>query len=99
RARRQVPSTPHARGVPMPSPVTTTRLICRSSVEGTEHQAATLCHALGWGDARRRPGAVWQWQGSAFCVLLEEFHGIADGQDGLRGIIGNFAAELLLEGH
>src|SRR5207237_983947 len=35
----------------------------------------------------------------ALGVLLEEFHRIADGEDGLRGIVGNFTAELFLEGH
>ena len=32
-------------------------------------------------------------------VLLEEFHGVADGLDLLGGIIGNLAAEFLLERH
>src|SRR5262249_30996529 len=36
---------------------------------------------------------------SALGVLLEELDGIADGQDGLRRIIGNLAAEFFLEGH
>src|SRR5262249_16897663 len=36
---------------------------------------------------------------SAFGVLLEEFHRIANGQDCLGGVIGNLAAELLLESH
>src|SRR3990170_4407374 len=36
---------------------------------------------------------------SGFCVLVEKFDGIADGQNGLGGIIGNLAAEFLLEGH
>ena len=32
-------------------------------------------------------------------VLLEELHRIANGQDVLGGVIGNFAAKLLLESH
>src|SRR5215211_327284 len=36
---------------------------------------------------------------SAFCVLFEEFHRVADGEDRLGGIIGDFAAEFLLECH
>src|SRR5207302_10377091 len=36
---------------------------------------------------------------SAFCVLFEKFDRIADRQDGLCGVIGNFAAGLFLEGH
>src|SRR5438552_1556566 len=35
----------------------------------------------------------------ALCVLLEEFHRVADSEDGLRGIVGNFTAELFLESH
>src|SRR5262245_53106147 len=41
--------------------------------------------------ARRSP--------SALGVLLEIFDGVTDGEDGLRGIVGNFATELFLEGH
>src|SRR6478609_4679927 len=36
---------------------------------------------------------------SAFRVLFEKFHRIADGQNGLGGIIGNLAAEFLFESH
>src|SRR5262245_19978526 len=32
-------------------------------------------------------------------ILLQELDGIADGQDGLRGIVRNLAAEFLLERH
>src|SRR3954451_3597480 len=36
---------------------------------------------------------------SAFCVLFEEFYRVADGEDGLGGIVWNFAAEFFLECH
>src|SRR3569833_4626702 len=36
---------------------------------------------------------------SALGVLLEEFRRVADRQDRLRGVIGNFAAELFFESH
>ena len=36
---------------------------------------------------------------SALGVLLEEFHRVAHGQNGFRGIVWNLAAELFLEGH
>src|SRR5450759_5265599 len=36
---------------------------------------------------------------SAFSVLFEKLDGIADGQDRFGGIVGNFAAEFLLESH
>src|SRR5215475_141410 len=38
-------------------------------------------------------------EGSALRVLLEEFDRIAHGQNGLSRIVGDFATELLLEGH
>src|SRR5262249_19077189 len=40
-----------------------------------------------------------KWRRSAFGVLFEEFDGVADRQDGLGGVVGNFAAEFLLERH
>src|SRR5581483_1780507 len=36
---------------------------------------------------------------SALRVLLEEFDGIAHGQNGLRGVVGNFAIEFFFERH
>src|ERR1700733_7405585 len=36
---------------------------------------------------------------SALCVLFKGFYGIADGQNGLGGIVGNLAAKFLFEGH
>jgi hypothetical protein len=35
----------------------------------------------------------------ALCVFLEKFDGIADGEDRLGGIVGNFAPEFFLECH
>src|SRR5205085_11896209 len=50
----------------------------------------------GWGGAKAAQ-AVSSW--SALGVLLEEFHRVAHGQNGFRRVVGNLAAELLLEGH
>src|SRR4051794_10903664 len=36
---------------------------------------------------------------SAFRVFLKKFDRVADGQDGLSGVIGDFAAEFFLKGH
>src|SRR5262249_22253708 len=35
----------------------------------------------------------------ALCVFFEKFDGVADRQNGLGGIVGNFAAELFLKSH
>src|SRR5262249_13663676 len=48
--------------------------------------------ALGARRTAANRGGRW---GSAFGVLFQEFDGIADGQDGLRGVVGDLAAELL----
>src|SRR5512143_4025489 len=36
---------------------------------------------------------------SSGSILLQELDGVTDGQDRLRGIVGDLTAELLLEGH
>src|SRR5215813_6121567 len=48
---------------------------------------------------RTRANNRMKTEGSALRVLLEEFDRIAHGQNGLSRIVGNFATELLLEGH
>src|SRR6266508_1614554 len=47
------------------------------------------------------PGAVWALceVASSGRVLLQELDRVADGGDGLRGIVRALAAKLLLEGH
>src|SRR5262249_838238 len=47
----------------------------------------------------RRANAQRLTAGSARGVLFQEFGGFADGKDGLGGVVGNLAAELLFEGH
>src|ERR1700674_3279590 len=95
--RCQVSSAPLPSGVTMPMPVTTTRRI-RSS--GRRSQAPS-------------PGPIWpggqqsskhqgRGQGKACAssrLLFEKLDGVADGEDGLGGIVGNLATELFLEGH
>src|SRR4051794_2783093 len=95
RMRFQVGSTPQPSGDTMPSPVTTTRLISRTptrSVRGPQQEA---------GGPRSRPVRLHRHRAgsSALGVLFKEFGGVADGQNGLCRIIGNFAAELLFERH
>src|SRR6266851_637559 len=100
RRRRQLASTPQASGVTMPSPVTTTRLIGSSRAsrpipyfpDACARQGNVRFSATGSGSAEN---GGW----SALCVFLEELDGVADRQDGLGGIIGNLAAEFLLERH
>src|ERR1700722_5325436 len=94
RIRFQVGSTPQPSGDTMPRPVTTTRLISSTPAR----------------DSRPRPeaggpldhgpsGFVGATRASAFRVLLEKFCGVADGQNGLRGIVGNLATELFFKRH
>src|ERR1043165_483531 len=71
----------------MPRPVTTTRLM-------PVPQPAPW---RGVYDPNRSSNVVESK--SAFCVLFEELHRIADGQDRLGRIIRNLAAELFLERH
>src|SRR4029077_16482832 len=56
---------------------------------GADVTGARKCHAMTV-DARRR---------SAFGVLFEELDRVADGQNGLRRVVGNLATEFLFEGH
>src|ERR1700730_4473324 len=100
RRRRQLASTPQASGVTMPSPVTTTRLIGSSRAsrpisyfpDACARQGNVRFSATGSGSAENGGS-------SALGGFLEELDGVADRQDGLGGIIGNLAAEFLLERH
>src|SRR5882757_4805481 len=95
RIRAHVVSTPQPSGVTMPSPVTTTRLISKTPARnwrpktrnrGTVQQRSVrLC--------RTPPGT------SAFRVLFEKLRRVADGQNRLGGVIGNFATELFFKCH
>src|ERR1700733_14968832 len=53
------------------------------------------------GGPRSRPVRLHQHRAgsSAFRVLFKELGGVADGQNRLRGIVGNFAAEFFFERH
>src|ERR1700704_5291616 len=93
RIRFQVVSTPQPSGDTMPRPVTTTRLI--SSTPAHDSRPTTKWTARP-GPVRRclcRAGA------SALRVFFEEFCGVADGQNRLRGIIRNFASEFFFKRH
>src|SRR3954452_20597197 len=94
RMRFQVGSTPQPSGDTMPRPVTTTRLISSTptrSVRGPQQAGGPQSRPVRL--HRHRAGS------SALGVLFEEFGGVADGQNGLCRIIGNFAPELLFERH
>src|SRR4051794_23577191 len=95
RMRFQVGSTPHASGDTMPRPVTATRLISRTPARSfaVPQQEAGGPRSGPVRLQRHRAGS------SALRVLLEEFGGVANRQNRLRRIIGNFAAEFFFERH
>src|ERR1700737_2688806 len=95
RIRFQVVSTPQPSGETMPSPVTTTRLI--SSTPANYSRPTTRNR---W-TARPRSVRLRQHRAgaSAFRVLFEKFCSVADGQNRLRRIVGNFAAKLFFKRH
>src|SRR5580704_2871888 len=95
RMRFQVGSTPQPSGDTMPRPVTTLRLI--SSTPAPDSRPTTRSR---W-TARPRPVRLRQYRAraSAFRVLFEKFCGVAHGQDGFRGVVGNFATELFFKRH
>src|SRR3984893_16667019 len=95
RMRFQVGSTPQPSGDTMPRPVTTTRLI--SSTPAHDSRPTTRNR---W-TARPRPLRLLQYRAGALAlrVLFEKFCGVADGQNRLRGVIGNFAAEFFFKCH
>src|SRR5215813_8433832 len=84
-ARRfdQEVSTSPPSGVTMPRPVMTTRLMDPLEADGPRAPASSLSR-IGISSGSR---------------LGEEFHGIANGQDGLGRVVWNLAAEFLLESH
>src|SRR5712672_1722750 len=95
RIRFQVGWTPQPSGDTMPRPVTTTRLISKTPalyVRGPQQEA---------GGPRSRPVRLHQHRAgsSAFRVLFKELGGVADGQNRLRRIVGNLAAEFFFERH
>src|SRR5947209_13829868 len=98
-SRCQVGSTPHASGVTMPSPVTTTRLICKTY--GTVRQILYAPGATArQGHVRcQRRGEFAKRRNLTFRVLLKELDGVADRQNGLGGIIRNLATEFFLKRH
>src|SRR5215213_1706511 len=95
RIRVHVVSTPQPSGVTMPSPVTTTRLI--STTPDRKCRPKTRNR----GTVRQRPVRLCLYPPgtSAFRVLLEKLRGVADGQNRLGGVIGNFATELFFKCH
>src|SRR6185503_18345293 len=94
RIRFHVVSTPQPSGVTMPSPVTTTRLMSNSNrgLRTTTRNRGTV---------RQRPVRLCLYPPgtSAFRVLLEKLGGVADGQNRLGGVIGDFATELFFKCH
>src|SRR5882762_4476750 len=95
RMRFHVVSTPQPSGDTMPRPVTTTRLI--SSTPAHDWRPTTRNR---W-TARPRPGRLRQHRAgaSAFRVLFKKFCGVADGQNRLRRVVGNFATEFFFKRH
>src|SRR5258708_8304314 len=95
RIRVQVASTPQPRGVTMPSPVTTTRLISKTPAR---HRPPITRNR---GTVRPRPYrfSCVPRGASAFRVLFEKLRRVADGQNRLCGVVGNFATELFFKCH
>src|SRR5229473_1417720 len=95
RMRFQVGSTPQPSGDTMPRPVTTTRLISSTPAHNSPPTTRNR-----W-TAQPRPVRLRRHRAgaSAFRVLFQEFCGVADGQNRLRGIVGNFATELFFKRH
>src|SRR5215207_2927655 len=50
-------------------------------------------------ECQDRCGSASREDASSGCILLQELYGVADRQNGLCRVIGDLAAELLLEGH
>src|SRR6187200_3603869 len=79
----------------MPSPVTTTRLLSKTPARTRGPKTRNR------GTVRQRPVRLCLYPPgtSAFRVLLEKLRRIADGQNRLSGVIGNFATELFFKCH
>src|SRR5712664_404394 len=95
RMRFHVASTPQPSGDTMPRPVTTTRLICSTPAKNLPPTTRNR-----WA-VQPRPGRLRRHRAgaSAFRVLFQKFCGIADGQDRLGGIVGDFTAKLFFKRH
>src|SRR3978361_2055988 len=95
RIRFHVGSTPQPSGDTMPRPVTTTRLI--STTPAQQPRPTTRNR----GTARPRPVRFHRYRpgGSALSVFFQKFCGVADGQNRLSGVVGNFATELFFKCH
>src|ERR1700677_3585038 len=95
RIRFHVGSTPQPSGDTMPRPVTTTRLISNTPAHDSRPTTITRWTAC------PRPVRLRQYRAgaSALRVLFEKFCRVADGQDRLRGIVGNFTAEFFFKRH
>src|SRR5207245_7288762 len=93
--RFHVVSTPQPSGVTMPSPVTTTRLMSETPARNQRPKTRNR------GTVRQRPVRLCLYPPgtSAFRVLLEKLRGVADGQNRLGGVVGNFATELFFKCH
>src|SRR6476660_9169498 len=79
----------------MPSPVTTTRLMSETPARNWRPKTRNR------GTVRQRPVrfCLYPPGTSAFRVLFEKLRRIADGQNRLSGVIGNFATELFFKCH
>src|SRR5262245_28038603 len=101
-SRDQLASTPQPSGVTRPSPVMTTRCNISDPEPSYVRDGWRLSHApfpRGTKLTRAADKSAASEASGRARVFLEEFDGIADGLDLLGGIIGNLAAELLLESH
>src|SRR6185437_155715 len=93
-SRAQVASTPQPSGVSIPIPVTTTRLM-----PGSERIYCRRRTTYGPKPSTSEAIEKLRRMRSAFGVLFKKFNRVANGQDGLSGVVGNLAAEFLFEGH
>src|SRR3954452_4763861 len=95
RMRVQVGSTPQPSGDTMPRPVTTTRLIFSTPAR---HSRPTKRNR--W-SARPLPLRLRhdRARASALGVFFQEFCGVTDGQDRLRGIVGNLTTKFFFKRH
>src|ERR1700693_2234716 len=96
--RAQVRSAPLPSGVTMPMPVTTTRRI-RSS----ERRSQAPSPGRVWPGGQESSKYQGRWRAGNACassrLLFEKLDGVADGEDGLGGVVRNLATELFLESH
>src|SRR5690242_6529745 len=93
--RFQVGSMPQPSGETMPRPVTTTRLILTTPAR----ERRLLITSRGTERARPFGRHGYRAGASAIRVFFEKFYRIADSQNRLRGVVGNFAAKFFFKGH